>query len=701
MGYIVRAQKSYPELSKIMFYIKTFLDFITLHPTLAYSTICLISLSESLALIGLFIPGTVMMFGIGAIVATGSLALKPVLLLAAIGAIAGDGISYWLGHHYHEKIRGIWPFYCYPSLMKNGETFFHEHGGKSILFGRFVGPVRPIIPVVAGMLGMPPLRFISINVLSAIGWAFITILPGVFFGTSLAVAGAVSSRLALFIVILLATLWGFVWLSHKLAKLVEHNGPLWLASLKNWVAETTPSYDHRVVLSVKRLISNIFLRRQGEEWFIGFLVLILFGAVWGFLGVLQDVLAKDPLVIADQAVYNFFQTLRTPWADHILVAVTELGDSFVNICLSVAVLLVLFFKRCYRTAGYWLLTVLGGLIGVQVLKWLIHLPRPVALYQGSSTYGFPSGHTTMSVIIYGFLAILIARKLSSTLRWRLFVTVFAISFFIALSRLYLGVHWLSDVLGGFLIGTSWTTLLGIAYIKGSHDVVPRRLLGITTIVVIVVTGGWYVTQHHKNDLTFYAPKKTILSMEHSRWLADGWQELPAWQIDMGGEKEQPLTLQRAGSLDEIAKYLVASGWQHTSPLSVKSFLGMFSPDTKIEDLPVLPKLHDGRIDSLLLIRDVLGQRLVLRIWPTDLEISPHGIPLFTGTIEVEYKQHTSGLLTLARDIGEYDLPLQTLQKELSRQFAVQVVNRKAYEVQLEHEQPRLQWNGNVLLIWDK
>jgi undecaprenyl-diphosphatase len=74
-------------------------------------------------------------------------------------------------------------------MLRNGEAFFYRHGGKSVLFGRFVGPVRPVIPVVAGMLGMGPAHFAVLNVLSAIGWALVYILPGVFFGTSLAMAG--------------------------------------------------------------------------------------------------------------------------------------------------------------------------------------------------------------------------------------------------------------------------------------------------------------------------------------------------------------------------------------------------------------------------------------------------------------------------------------------------------------------------------
>jgi membrane protein DedA with SNARE-associated domain/membrane-associated phospholipid phosphatase len=673
--------------------------FITHHPALAYGAIFLISLSESLALVGLIVPGTVIMFGVGAIVATGSLGLKPVLLLAAAGAVAGDGISYWLGHHYQGELKRIWPFSRYPGMLKNGETFFQRHGGKSVLFGRFVGPVRPVIPVVAGMLGMGPLHFSVVNVVSAMGWALVYILPGVFFGTSLAVAGAVSTRLAVLIFLILATSWVSVWLGRKLVLLVGHRGPIWLTALKEWASADTPV--HGVVLPVKRLISYLFLRQQGEELFLGFLVLALFAAGWGFLGVLQDVLAKDPLVLADQAVYHFFQSLRTPWADHFLVAATELGDSFVNICISGSVLLVLLLRRRYRTAGYWVLTILGGLVGVQLLKWLVHLPRPVAIYHGTSAYGFPSGHTTMSVILYGFLAILIARGLSSTLRWGLFVSVFLISFIIAISRLYLGAHWLSDVLGGFLIGTSWTALLGIAYLKRPGEGVPRRLLGLVAVLVIVIAGGWHVTQRHEKDLAFYTPRQNVQSMPLAKWLADGWRELPAWRIDMEGEWEQPLTIQWAGSPEDLAQYLLTKGWQSPPSLNLKSFLGMFSPDTPIEKLPILPRLHNGQVDRLRLVHRLKGQRWVMRLWSADVKIAGNNTPLFVGTIEVQHRRHLTWLITAAMDTSEYDRPLEALEQDLHDRFAMKLVNRRSNIFQVSREDHRMRWRGRVLLLCEK
>ncbi|WP_457551183.1 VTT domain-containing protein [Desulfobacula sp.] len=682
-----------------MQYINELLAIITHHPSLAYGVVFLISLSESLALVGLIVPGTVIMFGVGAIVATGSLNLKLVLLLAIAGAIIGDSISYWLGRHYQEELRRIWPFSRYPGMLQKGENFFHRHGGKSILFGRFVGPVRPVIPVVAGMMDMNPLHFGLVNILSAIGWAVAYILPGVFFGTSLAVAGAVSMRLAVLLLLILAISWGFIWFSRKLVLLLSRQGPIWFAALEDRITADTPA--NGVAGSLKRIFSYLFLRQQGEEWFFVFLVMVLFGAGWGFLAVLQDVLAKDPLVLADQAIYHFFQSLRTPWADGVFVAITEFGDSFVNICLFGAVLLVLLGHRCYRTAGFWVLTVLGGLGGVQLLKWLVHLPRPVALYHGASAFGFPSGHTTMTVILYGFLAILVVQSFSGSMRWGIFVTALLVSFVIAISRLYLGAHWLSDVLGGFFIGTSWTILIGIVYLKKPAEKVPRRLLGLMIVLVVGIAGGWHVSQHHEKDLSFYTPRHKVQAMSLATWATNGWRELPAWRIDMAGEQEQPLILQWAGLPDDLARYLLIKGWKRPPSANLKNLLGVFSSNTAIENLPVLPRLYTGRVDQLRMVYHDRDQRWVLRLWPSDVRIGENVTSLFMGTIEVQHLSHLTGLITAARDTGEYDHPLDALKEMLKDQFVIKSVCRTSNEMQMNYDNPRIHWQGEVLLIWKR
>lgn len=679
-----------------MSYLKALMAFIELHPTLAYAAISLVALSESLAVIGLVIPGTVIMFGIGTLVATGSLALKPVPLLAAVGAIAGDGISYWLGHHYQEKLKGVWPFSSYPGILKNGETFFLRHGGKSVLFGRFVGPVRPVIPVVVGILGMHPLKFAIVNVCSAIGWAFVYILPGVFFGTSLALAGTVSSRLAVLLFVIIVSLWGFIWLGRKVTAFVVKLGPAFFAALKHWAQIETPVPGR--TRQAKDLFAYLFLRRQGEELFLAFLVILLLGTLWGFLGVLQDVLAKDPLVAADEAIYNLFQSLRTSWTDHFMVIVTELGDYFVLICLSVSLSALLLFKRCIRTAIFFITAALGGFLGVQLLKELIHVPRPITLYHGASAYGFPSGHTTMSVIFFGFLAIILSPGLSHKRRWGLFTTVLFISFAMATSRLYLGAHWLSDVLGGFLIGSSWTALLGISSLKGPTEPIPRRLLMGAVLFVLLFAGGWNVSRHLQKDLAIYAPQHPVRSLSRRQWLAAGWRELPSWRIDLAGEREQPLTIQGEGSPQALAEALSHEGWQIPPSLTLKSFLGMFSPDTPIEKLPVLPRLHDGLMESLQFFYHENGQRWVLRLWPTFFRIAD-GKPLFVGTVEAQERRSLTGLITAALDTGEYDRALEKLNRVILDAFTLERVRRPSDEIRSDRGKHSVGWTGIVFLLW--
>lgn len=153
-------------------------DWIILNPTWAGSIVFLLSMCESLAVVGLFIPGLLMMGIVGALVSAGILDIFPTLIYAILGAIAGDGISYYLGYTFKDHLPNYWPFRRYPQWLARGKQFFINHGSKSIVIGRFVGPVRPFIPVVAGMMHMSPRMFLFANILSAVVWAPIYMLPG-------------------------------------------------------------------------------------------------------------------------------------------------------------------------------------------------------------------------------------------------------------------------------------------------------------------------------------------------------------------------------------------------------------------------------------------------------------------------------------------------------------------------------------------
>src|ERR1700730_18599141 len=141
-------------------YIHSLINYLHLHPHIGWLMVFLIAFSESLPLLGAIIPGSVTMTAIGALIGSGAMPFTATLLWAIFGAFCGDYLSYWLGAHYKDRIRMIWPFRKYPHWLSLGENFFQKHGGKSVIIGRFFGPVRSAVPLIAGLMDMSSLRFI-------------------------------------------------------------------------------------------------------------------------------------------------------------------------------------------------------------------------------------------------------------------------------------------------------------------------------------------------------------------------------------------------------------------------------------------------------------------------------------------------------------------------------------------------------------
>ncbi|MDX1812003.1 MAG: DedA family protein, partial [Gammaproteobacteria bacterium] len=187
-------------------------DWLANHSFLAEIFVFLIAFAESLFIVGLILPGTVLMFGVGTLVGAGVLDLWHTMLIAFLGAVAGDGLSFYIGKFYYHRIVKVWPFNKHPDFIDKGKAFFEKHGGKSILIGRFVGPVRPVIPAVAGMMGMSQSYFFAVNIISALGWAPFYLIPGFVFGSSIQLAAEVGSRLVILFIIAIVAILLLSWL---------------------------------------------------------------------------------------------------------------------------------------------------------------------------------------------------------------------------------------------------------------------------------------------------------------------------------------------------------------------------------------------------------------------------------------------------------------------------------------------------------
>ena len=160
------------------------ITWLQLHPYWALFFTLVISFAESLAIIGSLVPGSVTMTAIGILAGSGVMRIDLTFIAGIIGAILGDAASYALGAFFSERLVYIWPFRRYPRWLKYGQEYFTRHGGKSVLIGRFFGPLRSLIPIVAGMMHMQRWPFFCANVFSAIGWSILYILPGVLIGSA-------------------------------------------------------------------------------------------------------------------------------------------------------------------------------------------------------------------------------------------------------------------------------------------------------------------------------------------------------------------------------------------------------------------------------------------------------------------------------------------------------------------------------------
>ena len=156
----------------------------------ALFAVALVTFLESLALVGLLLPGTVMMASLGALVGSGELGLYPAWAAGFAGCLIGDWVSYGIGWKFQGPLHRWKYLQKYKGLLDKTEHALHQHSMFTILVGRFVGPTRPLIPLAAGMLELPVRKFLPPNIIGCILWPPLYLLPGILAGVASAVKSA-------------------------------------------------------------------------------------------------------------------------------------------------------------------------------------------------------------------------------------------------------------------------------------------------------------------------------------------------------------------------------------------------------------------------------------------------------------------------------------------------------------------------------
>ena len=441
---------------------------LNLNPGWLAGALFLAAFVESLAIAGMFVPGVAILFAVAALAGQAQLPLSEALLSAGLGAIAGDTISFALGRLLQGRLTSLWPVSRYPHLITRGERFFLRHGGKSVVIGRFVGPVRPIIPMIAGALLMPWPRFLTFNIASAIGWAPAYILPGFLVGSTLASELRLPPYFYGVIGISLGALLAVYLLLIRVQAGLGEGGWLYL-KVKQALARYEAS--HRFW----RLYSSERPAQAGEFPLASFTLAL--GASGLFLLWSQLAVHMPWLDAFDTTVLLWFGELRHPMMDGPAIAATLLGDPPVLLAAAGLAILVLAFRGYYAAALHVLLAGALTVFLVSLMKFSFGVDRPDLVVNPPESGAFPSGHAAGITVFVTLLASFVAGESHFRNRWQSYVLLSLPLVPVAVSRLYLGVHWFSDVVGGVLLGLAITGWVRASYSR--FDRVPLALEPVT------------------------------------------------------------------------------------------------------------------------------------------------------------------------------------------------------------------------------
>lgn len=604
----------------------TFTTWINAHPIAAGLMIFLIAFGDSLVIVGIAVTAMPLLFAAGMLVGLGHINGTYALISAMLGVLLGDGLSFWVGRRFGPQLRQSWPFSRYPQWLESGERTFRRHGVKSIVIARFVGAIRPFVPAIVGMLGMPLRRYLPASAFAAVLWSVSMIVPGWAFGTSLDLLSAVAGRLAIVLAVvlgLLALIWAGVYYLWR-----------WAAPRTTKILERALAWSHRHPV-LGRYSGALIDPNRPESASLALLAMALLFAGWAFFTVLIDVNGGSAPAALDWAVHQLLFGLRHPLADPIMAFLATLGDVQALAPAVIAVFLWLWWRQRRIAAWHWLAAPAFALGLAWSLGYLLDMPRPPAA-TAAPGFGFPSASVTLATVVYGFFAVLIARELPGRRRVWPYVLAGLLVGLLGFARLYLGAHWLSDVLAGIFLGLVWITALGIAYrrrVVRAFWVTPTATVFFS---IALLATAWHGLHSTGAVLAEFQPPLVRTPLPQALW----WNSrapalLPTRRNELRGRDAWPLNIQYAGDLDSLRARLLLSGWDTYTPGGWSALLKTMDRKASPDTLAILPATHQGRAESLLMVRrsgDASTKRL-LRLWPTHYALSPHGEPLWIGVVQ--------------------------------------------------------------------
>jgi membrane protein DedA with SNARE-associated domain len=618
---------------------------------LGYWVLFLIALLESLAFVGMLVPGTFFIILFGSLAANGYFSLVGLIWFTVAGAALGDIGSYFLGK------RGIGFFsednrIFRTGYLERGKAFFRKHGARSIFLGRFVGPLRPVIPFIAGLSAMETGKFCFWDILTVVVWAVLHLYLGYLLGHAWRLAEVWLTRIGIF----LAAAAIFLFCGYLLKRFLFKKGKLLFAFLGSLLMSAQQSISARP--AVRTFVANhprtvAFLQNRLHTRDFSGLPLTLLGIAFLYtllllMGVIGEVVKAEVIVTIDKNVESLLFVFRDPLLVEIFLWITVLGKLKIVLCLAIAAtLLFKIWQRESFIVPLWITTG-GSYLFIMLGKVTLHRPRPAELAVYSEPFSsFPSGHATIAMALLGYMAYSLCRETDS---WKNRInTCFVAGVLILLvgfSRLYLGVHYLSDVLGGSLLGLLWL-MIGICIQELRRTpaaatpapVASTLGLRILTAVILFSASGYYLYSAR----SFHPPRQVpeqgqaTIIVENKIGKIFTLYRLPVYTESVMGKKQEPLNLLIiAKNKETLSQVLTRAGWRKADAvgfLSLARAVNAFIFNKSYPLAPITPAFWNNRVNDLNFVKPsakhTVRRRHEARFWRTDFRMED-GRRIFLG-----------------------------------------------------------------------
>lgn len=373
-----------------------------------------------------------------------------------------------------------------------------------------------------------------------------------------------------------------------------------------------------------------------------------------FLGVAQDIVFRDPLVEADSRIMNLISSLRDIQTAKLFLFFTYLGNIQVIASLGVVVLLVLALSGKWRMAKLFFASVISGEFLYYFIKILIHRTRPDISFSliPRDGYAFPSGHATSAMVFYGMLGFLlwhIFRK-----RWqKIFITllVMGIIFMVGFSRIYLGVHWTSDVLAGWSLGLVILILFvaiyeerGKFYLEEKRKTFPPKHIAIITISLLFLESLFIYYFYTKHPLQFPSPQEqTIIQIQpnvsdfEKIILSNNFSK---FSETLAGERMEPINFIIIGSKKQLVQGFQDSSWCIADDLNARRLLHLAKTailNQEYLNAPVTPSFYNEHPNDIAFEKAnealTVRKRHHIRFWLTNFQYGNEPVWVATASFD--------------------------------------------------------------------